>query len=150
MDLTDLFKIGASLIQNNSDDSTTGLNTDDIANALGKLLGGGENGGIDLSSILSTLSQNNGLGDIVSSWLGSGENKPISADSIPDLLGGDKVSEFATNLGISEDSAKGAIADALPNVVDKATSGDNSIVNDMLDKVGGVSGAMDMLGKMFK
>jgi len=149
MDLTDLFKMGASLIQNSGDSSTTGLDSNDITRALGNLLGGGDNGGIDLSSLVSNLSEN-GLGEVVGSWLGSGENMPISVDSITDLLGSDKISEFASSLGLSEDSAKGAIADALPNVVDQATSGENSIINDMLDKVGGVNGAMDMLGKMFR
>jgi len=149
MDLTDLLKMGASAIQGNSDDATTGLDTDSITSALGNLLGGGADGGIDLSSIVSGLSEN-GLGSIVGSWLGSGENEPISMDAITDLLGADKISEFASSLGLSEESAKGALADALPNVVDKATEGEGSIVEDMLAQVGGVDGAMGMLGKMFK
>jgi len=149
MDLTDLLKLGASTIQGNSDDATTGLDTDAITGALGNLLGGGADGGIDLSSIVSGLSEN-GLGSIVGSWLGSGENEAISMDSITDLLGADKISEFASSLGLSEDSAKGALADALPNVIDKATEGGGSLVEDMLAQVGGVDGAMGMLGKMFK
>jgi len=149
MDLTDLLKMGASAIQGNSDDATTGLDTDAITGALGNLLGGGEDGGIDLSSIVSGLSEN-GLGSIVGSWLGSGENEAISLDSITDLLGADKISEFASSLGLSEDSAKGALADALPNVIDKATEGGGSLVEDMLAQVGGIDGAMGMLGKMFK
>jgi len=149
MDLTDLLKLGASAIQGNSDDATTGLDTDAITGALGNLLGGGADGGIDLSSIVSGLSEN-GLGSIVGSWLGSGENEAISMDSITDLLGADKISEFASSLGLSEDSAKGALADALPNVIDKATEGGGSLVEDMLAQVGGVDGAMGMLGKMFK
>jgi len=147
MDLSTILNMGANLIQNNSDDATTGLDIDSISSALGNLIGG-ENG-IDLSNIVSGLSEN-GLGDIVASWLGNGENLPISAESITDLLGADKVSEFAQNLGISEESAQNAIADALPNLVDQATSGENSLVDDLLSQVGGVSGAMDMIGKMFK
>jgi len=147
--MTDLLNMGASLIQGNSDDATTGLDTDAISKALGNLLGGGEDGGLDLSQIVSGLSEN-GLGSIVGSWLGNGENEAISLDSISDLLGSDKISEFASNLGISEDSAKGALADALPNVIDKATSGEGSIIDDMLSSVGGVDGAMNMLGKMFR
>jgi uncharacterized protein YidB (DUF937 family) len=149
MDFTDLLKMGASAIQGNSDDATTGLDTDAITGALGNLLGGGSDGGLDLSSLVSGLSEN-GLGSIVGSWLGSGENEPISVDSITDLLGADKISEFASSLGLSEDSAKGALADALPNVVDKATEGEGSILEDMLAQVGGTEGAMGMLGKMFK
>jgi len=149
MDLTELLKMGASMIQGNSDDATTGLDTGSISDALGKLLGGGPDGGLDLGSLMSGLSES-GLSGIVGSWLGSGENESISMDSISDLLGADKVSEFASSLGLSEESAKGALADALPNVVDKATSGEGSIIDDMLAQVGGAEGAMGMLGKMFK
>jgi len=147
MDLMDLLKAGGSLIQGNSDDATTGLDVSDIANALGGLIGNGE-GGLDLSSLVSGLSQN-GLGEIVGSWLGKGDNKAISADQISDLLSSDKISEFASKLGLSVDSAKGALADALPQVVDQATSGEDSMVDELLAKVGGASGAMNMLGKMF-
>jgi len=147
MDLMDLLKIGGSLIQSNSDDATTGLDVGDIANALSGLLGNSE-GGLDLGALVGGLSQN-GLGEIVGSWLGNGENASISMSQITDLLGSDKISEFASQLGLSEESAAGALADALPQVVDQATTGDNSIVEEMLAKVGGPKGAMDMLGKMF-
>ncbi len=148
MDLTELLKMGADAIQGNSDDATTGLDVDSITNALGSLLGG-ENG-LDLSSIVSNMTNGEGLSEVVGSWLGNGENMPISMDSITDLLGSDKISEFASNLGLSEESAKGALSDALPNLIDQATSGENSLVDSMLEKVGGVDGAMDMLGKMFR
>ena len=147
MDLMDLLKMGGSLIQGNSDDATTGLDVGDIAGALGGLLGNSE-GGLDLSSLVGGLASN-GLGDVVGSWLGNGENSPISMDQITDLLGSDKISEFASNLGLSEESAKGALADALPQVIDQATSGEGGMLDDMLANVGGSKGAMDMLGKMF-
>ena len=149
MDMTDLLNMGASMIQGNSDDSTTELDTGDISNALGNLLGGGVDGGFDISQLVSGLSEN-GLGSIVGSWLGSGENEAISMESITDLLGMDKVSEFASSLGLSEESAKSALADALPNLIDNATSGEGSIIENMLSSVGGVDGAMNMLGKMFR
>jgi uncharacterized protein YidB (DUF937 family) len=147
MELTDLLKMGASLIQGNSDDATTGLDTDRLANALGKLVGNSE-GGLDLGALVGGLSQN-GLGEIVGSWLGNGDNATISPDQITDLLGADKISEFASSLGLSLDSAKDALADALPQVVDQATAGEGSMLDDMLAQVGGPKGAMEMLGKMF-
>ncbi|MCK4440690.1 MAG: DUF937 domain-containing protein [Sulfurovaceae bacterium] len=147
MDFSDLLKQGAELIQSNSDDATTNIDTDSISKALSNIFGG-ENG-LDLSSIVSKVTDGN-LGETISSWLGSGENMPISMDSITDLLGSDKISEFASQLGLSEESAKGALADAVPNLVDKASSGEDSLFGSMLDKVGGVDGAMDMIGKMFK
>ncbi len=149
MDLTDLLKMGASVIQGNSDEATTGLDTDAITDALGSLLGNGE-GGVDLSSIISSMTSNSNLTEIVGSWLGNGENMPISMDLITDLLGSDKVSEFASSLGLSEESAKGALAEALPNVIDQATSGEGSVLDTMLEQVGGAKGAMDMLGKIFR
>ena len=148
MELMDLFKIGASLIQGNSDDATTALDTDAITSALTKLIGNGQ-GSLDLGALVGGLSQN-GLGEIVGSWLGNGENKSISMDQITDLLGSDKVSEFASELNISEESAKGALADSLPQVVDQATAGEGTIMDEMLAQVGGPQGAMEMLGKMFR
>ena len=148
MDLMDLLKVGGSLIQGNSDDATTGLDIDDIATALSGLLANSE-GSLDLASLVGGLSQN-GLGEIVGSWLGNGENKSISMDQISDLLGSDKVSEFASQLGLSEESAKVALSDSLPQVVDQATSGEGSIMDEMLAQVGGPQGAMDMLSKMFR
>jgi len=147
MDFNELFKMGAELIQNNSDDATTSLDTDSISNAISGLLQGSD-GGLDLSGIMSSLSDGN-LSEIVNSWLGNGENMPIDTDQITQLLGSDKIEEFASNLGISFDSASQALSDALPQVIDKATSGEDNLVSQMLEQVGGVDGAMDMFNKMF-
>ncbi len=148
MDLMNLMKMGASMMQNNSDSTTTGLDTDAITSALSGLISNSE-GGLDLASLMGGLSQN-GLGEIVGSWLGNGENASISSDQITDLLGADKVSEFASNLGISEESAKEALAESLPQIVDKSTAGEGGIMDEMLAQVGGPQGAMDMLSKMFR
>ena len=148
MEIADLFKIGASLIQSNSDDATTGLNVDDIAKALEGLVGNGQ-GGVNLLPFVSGLSEN-GLGAIVGSWLAQGENKSISSEEITTLLGADKVSEFASALGISEESAKSVLAEVIPQVVDRATSGEGGIMDEMLAQAGAPQGAMEMLGKMFR
>ena len=148
MELMDLLKAGGALIQGNKDDATTGLDIGDIANALNNLVGNGQ-GNIDLVKFVGGLSQN-GLGEIVGSWLGNGENKSISIEQITTLLGSDKVASFASELGISQESAASALSEALPQVVDKATAGEGTIMDEMLAQVGGPSGAMDMLGKMFR
>jgi uncharacterized protein YidB (DUF937 family) len=148
MELMDLLKAGASVIKNNGDDATKGLDIDDIANALNKLVGNGQ-GGIDLVKFVGGLSQN-GLGEIVGSWLGNGENKSISIEQITTLLGADNIAAFASQLGLSQESAAGALTDAVPQVVDKATAGEGTIMDEMLAQAGGPGGAMDMLGKMFR
>jgi len=154
MDLGNLLQIGASLIQNNSDEATTGLDSGMIANALGGLLGSGNNGGLDLGAIVGNLagtaSESGGLMEVVSSWIGSGENVAIEPDQVNDLLGSDKISAFADSLGISIESAKKALADALPEVINQATpEGDGDMLGNLLASVGGVDGAIGMVGKLF-
>jgi len=144
----DLLKVGASMIQGNSDDATTGLAVDDIAKALDDLVGNGQ-GGLNLVTFVGGLS-GNGLGEIVGSWLGNSENKTISTEQITTLLGSDKVAEFALQLGLSNESASEALSQTIPQVVDKATSGEGTIMDEMLAQVGGPQGAMDMLSKMFR
>ena len=148
MDIANLLSMGAKLIQNNSDSATTGLDTNAITSALSGLLGRSD-GNIDIAGLVSNLSSSGGLSSIVGSWLGTGDNESISADSITDLFGADKISAFASNLGLSEDSAKGALADAVPNMINEATS-DGLSLDSLLENVGGAEGAMAMLGKMFK
>jgi len=148
MDFTELLKMGAGMIQNNSDSATTGLDTDNISNALSGLLSNSQ-GSFNVTSLLAGLASNEGVRDIVTSWMGSGENASISPSQITELLGSEKISTFASTLGLSEDSAQNALADALPQVIDKATSGDNEMLTDMLSQFGGAKGAMDSLGKMF-
>ena len=150
MDMMDLLKMGASMIQGNSDDATTGIDTDKITGALSSIFGGnGEEGGLDLSSIVSNLSNGN-LGEVIGSWIGNGENAPIDAEQVTELLGSDKVEEFANELGVNVDSAKQALSDVLPNLVDKVTSEDSNLAGDLLSKVGGLDGVMDMASKFFK
>ena len=153
MDLNSLLSIGASLIQGNSDDATSGLDTGAITDALSGLLGGGEGGGLDLSAIMGNLmgSENaGGLMEAVSSWIGDGENAAIDPDQIGELLGSDKISAFADKLGLDMDSAKRALADALPEVVNQATpEGDGGMLDGLLSSAGGAEGAMGMVGKLF-
>ena len=135
MDMMDLLKMGAGMIQGNSDDSTTGIDTDKITGAL--------------SSIISNVTNGN-LGETISSWIGNGENAPIDTEQVTELLGSDKVEAFAEELGVSVDSAKQALSDVLPNLVDKVTSEDSNLAGDLLSKVGGLDGVMDMASKFFK
>ena len=148
MELMELLKTAASMIQGNGDDATKELNIDDIANALNRLVGNGS-GGLDLVKFVGGLSQN-GLGEIVGSWLGNGENKSISVEQITILLGSEKVEAFASELGLTQESAASALADAIPQVVDQATRGEGTIMDEMLANAGGPNGAMDLLGKMFR
>jgi uncharacterized protein YidB (DUF937 family) len=73
-----------------------------------------------LSGLAETFQQK-GLGDIVSSWIGTGQNLPVSADQIQQVLGNDQIRSFAQSVGISADDAGPKLAELLPGIVDKLT-----------------------------
>ena len=60
-----------------------------------------------------------GLGGVLSSWLGPGENQPISADQIRNVFGNERIAALANKCGVSPDVASAEIAQLLPVVVDK-------------------------------
>ncbi len=105
---------------------------DDIA---GKLTGGAGGGGGGLvPAVMEMLSsrqgglaglagafQEKGLGDIVSSWIGTGQNMPVSADQIQQVLGNEQIQAFAQKAGIPAETAGPQLAELLPGIVDKLT-----------------------------
>ena len=62
-----------------------------------------------------------GLSEIISSWVGTGANAPISNEQITNTLGIDKIKEIAGKLGISEGQVSGGLASLLPQIIDKLT-----------------------------
>ena len=62
-----------------------------------------------------------GLGQVVSSWIGTGQNRAISADQIVSALGSDTVSQLAQRAGISGSQGASALAALLPTLIDKLT-----------------------------
>jgi len=103
-----------------------------IGGVLDSLVGGGDK--MDLGSLVSGL-KDKGLGDVASSWIGEGENQAISADQLKGVLGENKVAEAAAKLGTDEGSLLDTLKDAIPQVVDQASSGGS-----LLDSLGGVTG----------
>ncbi len=146
MNFKDLLELGASAIQTNSDDATTSLDSGVLVSALGSLFAG-KDGKPDFSALLENMKQS-GLGEIAASWLGSGPNEPVSGEAVRNLLGPDTIEKFASQLGISGSSAEGAIADALPAMVDKA-SPDGSLLEDIFNDAGGLDGLIGLARKFF-
>jgi uncharacterized protein YidB (DUF937 family) len=62
-----------------------------------------------------------GLGDLVASWVGTGENKPISAEQLTNVLGPDKVASLAQQAGIPAESGAQALSQVFPALLDKLT-----------------------------
>jgi uncharacterized protein YidB (DUF937 family) len=62
-----------------------------------------------------------GLGEVVSSWVSTGQNLPITADQIKSVLSNEHVQAFAAKAGISPEVASAKIAEVLPMIMDKLT-----------------------------
>lgn len=146
MDMANLLKMGATMFMNSkqSGDAGSGLDISNLTSALSSLSGGdGSKGGFDLGSLLTKM-DSGGLGDIAKSWLGDGNNEAISPNQISNMIGADKISEFASKLGLSNEEATGGLSEAIPQMVDKASSGGS-----LLDSIGGISGAIGLASKLF-
>ena len=85
---------------------------------LSEVLGSGSQGG--LSAIVAKLQQA-GLGDQVKSWIGSGQNLPITADQLQQVLGNDTVRQLAARFNIPVDQLASVLAHQLPTAVDHAS-----------------------------
>ncbi|HEX6703263.1 MAG TPA: YidB family protein [Albitalea sp.] len=62
-----------------------------------------------------------GLGETVASWIGPGDNLPISPAQLQGALGDDTVEHIAQQLGLSPTATADRLAQMLPYVLDKLT-----------------------------
>src|SRR5258708_29710695 len=89
-----------------------------LAAVLGEVMGTGSQGG--LNAIFAKLQQA-GLGDQVKSWIGSGQNLPITADQLRQVLGSGTVKQLAAKYNIPVDQLTEILAHQLPLAVDHAS-----------------------------
>ena len=62
-----------------------------------------------------------GLAQHVQSWIGTGSNRPISADDIARVFSGGQLGQIASQLGLDQGQAADRIAQDLPGLFDKLT-----------------------------
>ena len=62
-----------------------------------------------------------GMGDVIGSWIGRGQNAPMSGDQLSGVLGSDAMAKIASQLGLSHGEAAGQLAQMLPEVIDRLT-----------------------------
>jgi len=79
-----------------------------------------QNGGIE--GLLAKFQQA-GMGQQAQSWIGTGQNMPISADALSQIFGQGQLGQIAAQMGMSQEEAAGGLAQALPHVVDQMTPG---------------------------
>ena len=75
-----------------------------------------------------------GLGDLMSSWISTGKNLPVSADQIKNALGSDKIKDLAAKYNLGEHDASKSLADLLPQLIDKLTPNGSVPHQDMLSQ----------------
>lgn len=123
-----------------------------LGDLLGSLSGGSNAGGAAEARIVSAVAgmlsdkqsgglaglvenfQKNGLGDVVTSWISTGKNLPISADQIQRVFGNQQVSQIAQRVGIEPEKVTTALASVLPGLVDTLTPNGQLPNEDMLLK----------------
>lgn len=106
-----------------------------LDSVVGSLAAGNTQGGNGLLDVVMQLIQNQpgglaglvqslqqgGLGEVVNSWVSTGQNMPVSGQQLASALGGDQLQTIAAQLGVSPEQASGNLADLLPQVVDQLT-----------------------------
>ena len=65
--------------------------------------------------------QNNGHGDAVNSWVGTGPNKEIAPKELSRALGSDQISALVEQTGMSRDELLNGLSQYLPQVIDRLT-----------------------------
>jgi uncharacterized protein YidB (DUF937 family) len=105
---------------------------------LGSLMGGMTGGGQQqqnplLAIALQMLQQNGGIegilgkfqqagyADQAQSWISTGENRPISADDLQQVLGQGQLGQIAQQLGLGQRETADGLASVLPQVIDRMT-----------------------------
>lgn len=89
-----------------------------IGAVIGMLANGSAVGGL---GGLAERFQQGGLGDVMSSWIGTGENLPVSPGQLQDVLGSDLLGQLAQQFGLNSGDLATRLSQVLPQAVDQAT-----------------------------
>ena len=90
------------------------------ANPLMAIIGGmlAQSGG--LQGLASKFAQS-GQGNAFQSWVGMGENQPVSSGEVQNALGSEQIGAIASRMGVDPAMASTFLAEYLPKIVDKLT-----------------------------
>ena len=136
----DLMKMGQQLLGDKMGDQAGGM-MEGISGLTG--------GKLDMGSLMSKLTEG-GLGEQVKSWMGDGENAPVSADQLKAALGEDQIAAASEKMGIDSDSAAQKFSEALPDLTDKFSSGGSLLdASGLAEKLGGASSVVGMVKGLF-
>lgn len=92
-----------------------------MGDILGQVLGGGASGGMGgLGGLLEQM-QRAGYGEQARSWVGTGQNMPISPDVLGQIFGQGGIEEIARQAGVTPQEASTGLSELLPEVVNQVT-----------------------------
>lgn len=82
-----------------------------------------DDGGTDLGGLdgLAERFQRGGLGDVIGSWIGHGENRPVHPNQLAEALGPETVDTLSQKTGLDRDALLSQLVQVLPQVVDGLT-----------------------------
>jgi uncharacterized protein YidB (DUF937 family) len=94
-----------------------------LGDVLGGMLGRGAvpGGGAGALGGLLEQMQRAGFGDQARSWVGTGQNMPISPDALGQVFGQGGIEEIARQAGLTPREASEGLSELLPEVVDRVT-----------------------------
>jgi uncharacterized protein YidB (DUF937 family) len=75
-------------------------------------------GGLD---VLINQFRQSGLEDVINSWIGTGNNQPISPPQLRQALGEGRVNDLSRQTGASQDDLLSQLSKYLPGVIDRLT-----------------------------
>jgi uncharacterized protein YidB (DUF937 family) len=102
----------------NSQPQDAGSGTRLLQAAMSLLVNNGQNGG--LQGLMERF-QEAGLGNAVSSWIGTGENVPVTPEQVQQALGDGPLQQISEESGLSQDETANHLSELLPTLVDKLT-----------------------------
>jgi uncharacterized protein YidB (DUF937 family) len=102
-----------------------------LVNVIMGMVGNQQTGG--LNGLVEQLTTK-GLGDIVSSWVSTGKNLPITPQQIQQGLGNNTISKIASEVGITPEAVTSQLSQLLPQVVDKLTPNGNINQSEILSQ----------------
>ncbi|WP_372726469.1 YidB family protein [Kerstersia gyiorum] len=88
-----------------------------------------------------------GLGEIVASWIGKGNNLPVSIDQLRNVLPASLVGSLAQESGQDDNTVLSLLSTLLPEVVDKATPEGEVKEGQGFDAAGLLGSLSGLLGK---
>jgi uncharacterized protein YidB (DUF937 family) len=107
---------------------------------LGMLANDGQGGG--LAGLMQKF-QAAGLGEQMNSWVGTGQNLPVSAEQLGSVLGPDQMGQMAERMGLSTGDLGTQLSQLLPQAVDQFTPGGQL-------PAGGLGDLGDLLGQLMR